>query len=132
MNVFKQQVWSPYVAGGLVGVLLCVSVLITGKYIGASTSFVRSAGLIESIFSSERVARMDYFVETKVKIDWQWMFVVGIFFGSLLAARISGDYKATAVPPMWETRFGPDGMKRWSAAFVGGAVAMYGARLAGG
>lgn len=132
MNVLKHTSWSPYIAGGLVGVLLCLSVLITGKYLGASTTFVRSAGLIEKIFVSERVSRMDYFVKTKVRIDWQWMFVVGVFFGSLLASKISGDYRATAVPPMWETRFGLNRVNRWAVAFIGGSIVMFGARMAGG
>lgn len=132
MNVLKRKAWSPYVAGGLVGILLCFSVLITGKYLGASTTFVRSAGLIEKIFASERVANMEYFVKKKVKIDWQWMFVVGVFFGSLLASKISADYRATAVPPMWEKRFGPNKLSRAVVAFFGGIIAMFGARLAGG
>lgn len=132
MTLLKQKKWSPYVAGGAVGILLCLSVLITGKYLGASTTFVRSAGLIEKIFVSERVAKMDYFVKTKVRIDWQWMFVVGVFFGSLLASKISGDYRATALPPMWKTRFGPNKAGRWVVASIGGAIAMFGVRLAGG
>jgi len=132
MNVFKLNSWSPYVAGGMVGILICLSVLITGKYFGASTTFVRSAGLIEKVFASERVERMDYFVKKKVGIDWQWMFVVGVFFGSLLSSRISGDYRETALPPMWETRFGPNRTKRWVIAFIGGIIAMFGARMAGG
>lgn len=75
---------------------------------------------------------MDYFVKTKVRIDWQWIFVAGIFFGSLISARISGGYKTTAVPPTWEKRFGPNKGKRFAAAFIGGLVSMFGARLAGG
>jgi hypothetical protein len=103
-NVLRQKSWSPYVAGSSAGILLCLSVLITGEYIGASTTFVRSAGLIEKIFVSERIAKMDYFVKTKVRIDWQWMFVVGIFFGSLLAANIMGGALFSAqVGVYWDT-----------------------------
>ncbi len=75
---------------------------------------------------------MEYFVKEKVKIEWQWMFVFGIFFGSLAASRIAKDYQATAVPPMWQARFGPDRAKRWAVAFAGGVILMFGARLAGG
>jgi len=132
MNILKRKRWSPYIAGGAVGILLCLSVLITGKYLGASTTFVRSTGLIERVFTPERVGNMDYFAKTKVRIDWQWMFVFGIFFGSLIASRLSGDFKATALPPMWNKRFGPNRLRRWIVALVGGAVAMFGARLAGG
>ena len=132
MNVFKLNSWSPYVAGGTVGILICLSVLITGKYFGASTTFVRSAGLIEKAFAPERVEKMEYFVKEKVKIDWQWMFVVGVFFGSLLSSKISGSFRKKDLPPMWETRFGPNRAKRWVIAFIGGMIAMFGARMAGG
>ena len=132
MNVFKEKTWSPYAAGALAGLLLVLSVLITGKYLGASTSFVRTAGLIESVFVPERVANMEYFIKEKVKIDWQWMFVAGVLFGSLAASLLSGEQRAVAVPPMWEGRFGSSRARRWVMAFLGGTVLMFGARLADG
>ncbi len=128
----KEYYWSPYIAGGCAGLVLVLSVWFTGKYFGASTSFVRSAGLIEKIFSAERVSQMDYFVKTAPKIDWQWMFVVGIFIGSLAASRFSGTFKLQAVPDMWQARFGSGIAGRAIAAFLGGLVAMFGARLADG
>ena len=45
--------WRPYIAGALVGVLAIVSVVVTTeildkpKYLGASTTYVRTTGLIE-------------------------------------------------------------------------------------
>mgnify|MGYP000317240493 CR=1 FL=1 len=128
----KENYWSPYIAGAFAGLVLVLSVWITGKYFGASTSFVRSAGLIEKIFSTDRVERMDYFVKTAPKIEWQWMFVVGILIGSLAASRLSGTFKPQAVPDMWQDRFGPGITTRAVVAFIGGIVAMFGARLAGG
>jgi hypothetical protein len=128
----KEYYWSPYIAGACAGLVLVLSVWFTGKYFGASTSFVRSAGLIERIFSAERVSQMDYFVKTAPKIDWQWMFVVGIFIGSLAASRFSGTFKLQAVPDMWQDRFGSGITGRAIAAFLGGLVAMFGARLADG
>ena len=128
----KENYWSPYIAGAFAGLVLVLSVWFTGKYFGASTSFVRSAGLIEQIFSAERVGEMDYFVKTVPKIEWQWMFVVGILIGSLAASRLSGTYKLQAVPDMWQDRFGPGITPRAIVAFIGGTVAMFGARLAGG
>ena len=66
--------WNPYFAGALSGVVAIGSVWFVGKYFGASTSFVKSAGMIEQIFSPERVARMPYFIKEVPAIDWQWMF----------------------------------------------------------
>lgn len=128
----KDYYWSPYIAGACAGLVLVLSVWFTGKYFGASTSFVRSAGLIEKVFSAERVSQMDYFVKTAPKIDWQWMFVFGIFIGSLAASRFSGTFKLQAVPDMWRKRFGSGIAGRATVAFLGGLVAMFGARLADG
>lgn len=132
MNVFSEKTWSPYVAGALAGLLLVLSVFLTGKYFGASTTFVRVAGLVEHAVAPERVAGMDYFIKTKVKVDWQFMFVVGVLLGSLASAWIAKEKRAVAVPPMWEARFGASRTRRWTIAFIGGIVAMFGARLADG
>jgi len=124
--------WSPYLAGALSGLVLVLSVWFAGKYFGASTTFVRSAGLIEKIFASERVAKMEYFIKQTPTIDWQWMFVVGIFIGALIAAVSSGTFRWKAVPDMWESRFGSGTALRAFVAFAGGLIAMFGARLADG
>ena len=128
----KDKGWSPYLAGALTGLLIVLSVWVTGKYFGASTTFVRAAGLVEKQFNSERVGKMDYFLKELPKVDWQFLFVVGIFFGALIAAVTSKDFQTRGVPPMWEGRFGPSPLKRGVVAFVGGAIAMFGARLADG
>jgi hypothetical protein len=132
MNQKHDTAWNPYLAGALSGLLGVVSVWVAGKYFGASTSFVRTAGMIEKIFSPSHVASLEYFVQEVPKIDWQWMFVVGIFIGSFVAAVTFGDFKAQAVPDMWKERFGDSVPRRAVVAFFGGIVAMFGARLAGG
>ena len=132
MKVKSNGGWSPYVAGALSGVVLILSVWITGKFFGASTTFVRSAGMVEKLFSAERVAAMEYFVKELPEIDWQWMFVIGILLGSFISAVTSGSFRLQAVPDMWERRFGPSRAKRAVIAFIGAAVAMFGARLADG
>jgi len=132
MNVFREKKWSPYAAGALAGLLLVLSVFVTGKYFGASTTFVRAAGFVEQTVLPEKVAGMEYFIKEKVKIDWQFMFVIGVLFGSLTAAWIAKEKKAVAVPSMWESRFGPSRSRRWIAAFLGGIILMFGARLADG
>jgi uncharacterized protein len=132
MDSNEPKGWNPYVAGALAGVVLILSVWVAGKYFGASTSFVRSAGMIEKTFSGERVAKMDYFVKTTPKVDWQWMFVAGILIGSLISAVTSNSFRLQAIPEMWARRFEDSVVKRGAAAFIGGTVAMFGARLAGG
>jgi hypothetical protein len=133
MKQVEQGSWNPYLAGGLAGLVSVLSVWLAGKYFGASTSFVRAAGMIEKLFAPERVAKMPYFISKAPVVEWQWMFVVGIFFGALLAALSSGSYRWQAVPDMWAARFGEQSVgKRAGVAFIGGLILMFGARLAGG
>jgi len=131
-NMQEPKGWSPYIAGALTGLLLIFSVWVAGKYVGASTTFVRGAGFVERTFAGEHVATTEYFKKEMPKIDWQWMFVVGIFFGSLIAAKTSKSFRWQGVPTMWEGRFGPNRTKRAIVAFLGGTIAMFGARLADG
>ncbi|KPK35652.1 MAG: YeeE/YedE family protein [Nitrospira bacterium SG8_35_1] len=124
--------WSPYIAGGFSGLVIIVSVLWTGQFFGASTSFVRSAGMLGKVVGPERVRHLEYFIRYLPQIDWQLMFVIGIFVGSLIASVWSGSFKWQGVPDMWAERFGTSPVKRGIVAFVGGIIAMFGARLAGG
>jgi hypothetical protein len=132
METEEKKGLNPYLAGALGGVLSILSVWIAGKYLGASTTFVRSAGMIEKIIGPERIAKMSYFIKEVPEIDWQWMFVVGILIGSLIAAITSGTFRWKGVPDMWEKKFGPSKLKRGIVAFLGGVIAMFGARLADG
>ena len=132
MNHRADDGWSPYLAGALSGLVLVLSVLIAGKYFGASTSFVRSAGMIEGLLAPERVSQLAYFKSETPKIDWQWMFVFGIFLGSLISSITSASFRWQALPDMWKNRFGSSLSKRALVAFLGAVVAMFGARLAGG
>ena len=125
--------WNPDLAGALSGLVSVLSVWVAGKFLGASTTFVRTAGLIEEFVAPERVAQMEYFIKTSPKIDWQWMFVVGIFFGSLISAVSSKSFKWQGLPDLWQERFGSESKGRRALfAFSGGAIAMDGARLADG
>jgi len=132
MKFYKRTQWSPYVAGALIGMVSWFSVLSAGKYLGVSTTFVRTIGMIESLFVPEHVASLPYFVKEKPIIDWQWMEVLGILIGAFMAAKLSGDFKKAFLPPMWEKRFGPSRFKRWVVAFFGGLILMFGARMADG
>lgn len=132
MNILKQPKWSPYAAGVMLGLVSWFSVLTAGKYLGVSTTFVRTIGMIESLFVPEHVAALTYFIKEKPIIDWQWMEVLGILIGAYISSRLSGEFKSRFVPPMWEKRFGPDRIKRWFVAFLGGIILMFGARMADG
>jgi len=130
--------WRPYIAGALVGVLAIASVALSTqllgkpKYLGASTTFVRTAGLIEQVVVPEHVAANDYYQAKKVKIDWQFMVLLGIAIGAFAASRMDGSFKIESSPPVWRQRFGAGVGVRAVGAFLGGLILMFGARMAGG
>jgi uncharacterized protein len=130
--------WNPYLAGALVGILAITSAYATtiwiGKtnFIGASTTFVRAAGFVEQVFSTSYVASNQYFIKEKVALDWQFLLIIGIFIGALISSLTDKSFKLESVPPAWAERFGPSILKRAIGAFLGGIVAMVGARMADG
>ena len=111
---------------------MVASVWVSGKYFGASTTFVRASGMIESLAAPERVQAMPYFIKEAPTVDWQFMFLIGIFLGSLAASLASRTFRVTPVALTWAERFGPGLTARALAGFFGGVLAMYGARLADG
>lgn len=130
--------WSPYLAGALVGLLAIGSAYATTgwmhktNHLGASTTFVRAAGLLERTFAPDRVAANEYYTKEKVKVDWQFMLVLGLFAGALIASTTDRSFKMESVPPTWRERFGTSIWRRAITAFLGGIVAMLGARMADG
>lgn len=134
--MFKKTL-NPYVAGALVGVILVLSVIVANKYPGASTTFARGASVIEQSLGID-TTRFEYFTMKNGKYgpdslpDWQLMYVMGIALGAFVAAKLSGTFKVKTVPKMWEDQFGASPAKRGLVAFTGGALALFGTRLAGG
>ncbi len=130
--------WRPYLAGALVGILATASVAVSTQvlekpsYLGASTTFVRGAGMIEETVAPDHVAANTYFQSKQVRVDWQFMLVVGILVGAFAASRLDRSFRLESSPPIWRDRFGPAVRTRALGAFLGGVVAMFGARLAGG
>lgn len=134
----RKDKWNPYIAGALVGILAIASVFLSTKligkpkYLGASTTFVRAAGLIEKRFAPKHVASNVYFQSKKVKVEWQMMFLLGIALGALVASVVGKSFKKEKVPPIWRERFGDKVIIRAIGAFAGGFIALFGVRLAGG
>ena len=60
------------------------------------------------------------------------MMIIGIFFGALISSLMDKSFKLESVPPTWEKRFGSSIGKRAIFSFLGGIVAMIGARMADG
>ncbi len=135
MNNIKKGM-NPYIAGIYSGLLLVVSVYITGHFFGASTSYVRTAGMLKEgiapVVEKTGAVEVLYYDKFIPIVDWQWMFVTGVVIGGFIAAKIFGEFKLVALPSRWKERFGTSISKRALIAFIGGIIAMFGARMAGG
>lgn len=126
--------WNPYLVGALIGVLSLLTFSIADKPIGMSTGIAQASGACALPFvGGEGVAANTYWAKKAIpQWDYGSLFVVGSFLGALLSALMSGSFKITTVPEVWRERFGPSVAKRMVAAFLGGIVILYGARLADG
>lgn len=124
--------WSPYLVGFLIGLLVMGTIYFSNKPLGVSTSFARIAGLIGNIFSKQYTESLKFYQDKKPKIDWEVMLMFGTIIGAFIAAYTGGEITGRWLPPMWEERFGSGLELRVFAAFIGGAIMAYGARLAGG
>ena len=71
MKWLKKEEWSPYVGGIVIGLVSWFAFL-TVKPLGASSTFVRIAGMTEKLFAPEHVKSLPYFIEKAPKIDWQF------------------------------------------------------------
>jgi len=132
MSWLRMRSWSPYVVGALLGVLSWFAFASADKPLGVSTTFVRGIGLAEQATMTSHVAGNAYFEKTGIKVDWQMLLVIGIALGAWFSSSMSGDRVVERVPELWKARFGPGVTKRYAAAFLGGVLVLFGARLAGG
>lgn len=134
MNALRKASWSPYAVGAGIGALSWFTFLTAKKPIGVTTPFESTAaGLAQKL--APRASGVNAYLakaETTPAIDWEWMLVAGIGVGSLLSARASNERAPRGVPALWKRRFGSKPGRRYLAAFVGGLMMMFGARMARG
>ena len=134
MNFLRMRSWSPWVVGAAIGLLSWFSFASVDKAIGITTAFEYSAALATKSVAPATAQTNPYYSapEKSPQINWEWMLVVGVFAGAFASSKLSGDRPAVVVPARWAERFGSAPSKRFAGAFIGGALLMLGARLAGG
>jgi uncharacterized protein len=132
MNWLTEVRWSPYVVGAGIGILSWLTMLISKKALGCSTTFARTAGMLEKLFRGKTAAVKAYYQKVQPKVDWQFMLVIGIIIGSFISASLSNDFNWEWVPGIWAATFGTNVLLRLAAAIVGGILIGFGARWADG
>jgi hypothetical protein len=123
----------PYLIGAGIGVLSWIVFVVVNAPLGITTSMAQlAANAAAPMVGWESVARNSYWAKQLPKLDYGTLFLAGTMLGGLLSALFARSWRLEAVPAMWAERFGPSPLKRYAYAFVGGMIAMYGARLANG
>lgn len=134
MNILEKRSWGPYAVGAGIGALGWVTMLTAQKPLGITSAFESSAaGLGQSL--APRASGVNAYLaknDEAPTIDWEWMLAAGVTLGSLISARASGDRHPAAVGEPWASRFGTSPLVRHVGAFLGGALMMFGARVAKG
>lgn len=140
--------------GGIALGLVFVLAVWFVKPIGVSTQFVIFDGIVWSKISPELIVEdpdaksgysstnpyLDksggkYAKNVANPFNYSLIFVICIILGAFISSLTKGPKASAAdrvAPTVWRNRFGNDPSKRYLAAFLGGALVLFGARLAGG
>lgn len=132
MIYLKEVLWSPYIVGILIGLLNIATLLVSGKFLGASTSYVNTSGMISSFFNKSKTEKNEYYKLKAPKIDWGWMLVLGIIIGAFISSLLSNTFEIVFVPNLWLTHVSSSILIRILVALSGGVIMGFGARWAGG
>lgn len=130
---FRKELWSPYIAGIILGIAGVLAVWLSDSLLGASGAFENLAGIIGKAVAPETFNNMYFNFIMPSEITWGVMLFVGIILGGFLGAVSSGTFKFTlGGDQQWKAIFGPQIWKRWIPAFLGAIILEYGAGIAGG
>jgi len=132
MDPLTSELWSPYVVGLGIGILIWLGFLLSNRAIGCSTAYARTFGMVERLVKGDKVEEKPYYKKFVPKIDWEWMLVLGVLIGALISSLLSGSFRVETVPEIWRSAFGSSQILRFLGAFIGGLLLGFGARMAGG
>lgn len=125
--------WTPYLAGAGIGILSWAVFAIADDPLGITTAFAAFSGVAAIPFLGiEGVWHNSYWAKTPPSLSYGTLFLVGVVLGAMASAIATRRFSLETVPRVWRERFGPSVFRRFAVVFAGGAVEMYGARLADG
>jgi uncharacterized protein len=136
-NPFTARSWPPYVVGAGLGVLSWFAFATADKHLAITLQYEHLAAFAQMAIAPDEIGENRYYAARAAAglaptVGWYLMLIVGVFLGSLLSSTLSGDRSSITVPPLWRWRFGDSKVKRFAAAFFGGGLMVFGARVAGG
>jgi len=137
MSYIRKEVWSPYVAGVLLGLVGIAAVWISNSLLGASGAFENLAGMIGKAVAPKLFDNMYFNFIMPAGITIGVILITGIFFGGMIGAATSSTLKwgkkdTANSDEQWKRIFGTQIWKRWTLAFIGAIILEYAAGIAGG
>lgn len=121
--------WNPYVVGALLGLLLLGTYALTGRGLGATGAFNALVTWVVGMLSPEHVEAnpvyVRYFDDGTPLLSFLPFLVLGAFIGAAVSGMLAGRTRVAVEK-------GPRVSVAWRLllAFVGGAVAAIGAKIA--
>ena len=142
--------WNWKVGGLALGLVFFLAFVLV-KPIGVSTQFVILDGIIWDLVDPTVVTQTEdgkytstnpYLAKSNGKyaknvanpLNYSFVFVLAMALGAAISAALRGwvPRQERTMPPVWRANFGDSAMRRYVAAFIGGFIVLFGARLAGG
>jgi hypothetical protein len=129
----RRRRWNPYLVGLGIGLLSWAAFAVVNNPLGVTTALSQWSGAVaQPLIGAEGLRSNAYWTKHLPAWDYGTFFLFGTFLGALVGAVLSRDWRIEVVPSVWRERFGNSPGRRLLAAFAGGVLAMYGARMAGG
>ncbi len=129
----RQEFWSPYAAGVLLGLVGIGMVVLSQHLLSASGGVATFTSTLLNKFAPAAAATPYFKFITPPGFNWQVMLLVGMFIGGFLASLSSRTFRLRwNDDPIWKKIYGPARWKRFAVGFLGAILLQYGAGIAGG
>jgi uncharacterized membrane protein YedE/YeeE len=123
--------WSPWLAGAGIGVVAWMVFGTLSTPLGITRAIEDLSARFTQFFAPG-IESTAHFTRRNIFPDWEWFFLIGIPIGALISSYYFRDRNPGSVPDLWRRNIGGGRALRFTAAFFGALVMVFGARLAGG
>ena len=129
----SSRLWSPYLGGVVLGLVLVTAFYISGQGLGASGPFGRITGLVSHAVAPQHTEQATYWARyfgegaDSPLVNWLGFLAVGVIAGGLVSGLLAGRFRS-------EVLKGPNVSAgvRLALALAGGVLVGFAARLAHG
>lgn len=134
MSILQELSRSPYAIGAGIGLLNTLAFATVGRGLGITSAFEDVVALAERRVAPDATQINSYLQqrEEKPKLGWEAFLVLGVLAGSALAANAASERGRRSLPALRRRREDSHPARRLGEAFAGGALMMFGARMAKG